>query len=69
MSRTHTSSTIGSNSPHRRRTDEAIEAWTAAHGETLGHRPREVYVSDPASTPEAEIQTWVMFPLSTDDGE
>lgn len=44
-------------------TYEALDAYLNQHGLTAAGRPWEEYVSDPATTPEAELITHVYYPL------
>ncbi len=42
----------------------AVEAWVQEHGHATAGPPREVYLTDPATTPPAEYLTEVQFPIT-----
>jgi effector-binding domain-containing protein len=42
---------------------EALQKWMAANGHTPSGVAYEFYLNDPQSTPAAELQTQVVFPL------
>jgi effector-binding domain-containing protein len=43
---------------------EALQQWTTANGYMPSGVAYEFYLNDPQSTPAAELQTQVMFPLT-----